>query len=268
MPEAMLRAHGVSKTFGGVRAVADVDMEVKGVGVTALIGPNGAGKTTMFNILTGAVPATRGKVEFLGEEVTKLSVAMRARLGIARTFQTPQLFPSMTVRDNVLMGRSQALGRGYLSDLLGLPKRRASLRQQKAEAQGLLERFELQDVAEEHPHNLPYGYQRRVEIARALAADPRLLLLDEPLAGLNPTESARLGDLFIELGQSGMGVLLVEHDVATVMRVSDEVYVLDNGQLIAHGVPEAVQDDPAVRTAYLGRGFGQRKKKEVTNASA
>lgn len=260
MTQPLMSAHGVTKTFGGVTAVAEVTMQVPGSGVTALIGPNGAGKTTMFNLLTGTVSPTAGTVVFRGEDVTRTSVAHRAGLGVGRTFQTPQLFPSMTVRDNVLMGRSLALGERYLADLLGLPGRRVRLRAQHDVVAELLERFELDTVADEHPQNLPYGYQRRVEIARALAAEPRLLLLDEPLAGLNPSESAKLGDLFVELGRTGTGVLLVEHDVATVMRVSDEVYVLDNGQLIAHGKPADVQDDPAVRTAYLGRGFGERQK--------
>lgn len=268
MHDPLMAAHEVSKSFGGVTAVAGIDLQVRGSGVTALIGPNGAGKTTMFNIFTGAVAATSGRVEFNGEDISSLPVARRSNRGIGRTFQTPQLFPSMTVLDNVLMGRSKALGKGYLADLLGLPGRKAALRAQQEEARGLLHRFELEKVADEHPHNLPYGYQRRVEIARALAGEPRILLLDEPLAGLNPTESARLGDLFIELGKTGTAVFLVEHDVATVMRVSDEVYVLDNGRLIAHGKPSAVQDDPNVRTAYLGRGFKQLRRKEEGHASA
>lgn len=264
MPEELLVAQGVSKAFGGVRAVSDVDMRILGSGVTALIGPNGAGKTTMFNLLSGAVPVTEGRITFSGQDVTTRSVARRARLGMGRTFQTPQLFGSMSVLDNVLLGRSVALGFAYVADLLGLPGRRVKLRRESRAAQELLERFGLQAVADEYPQNLPYGDQRRVEIARGLAAEPLVLLLDEPLAGLNATESAELGDLFIDLGRSGTAILLVEHDVATVMRVSDEVYVLDNGSLIAHGSPEQVQGDPDVRMAYLGHGFDRHATEGAT----
>ncbi|MFC5993629.1 ABC transporter ATP-binding protein [Pseudonocardia hispaniensis] len=251
----------MTKAFGGVIAVNDVDIHIQPEGVTALIGPNGAGKTTLFNLISGAVSPSKGTVELAGKDITRLSVAERAKLGMSRTFQTPQLFASLTVLENVVVSRSVRLGSSYLADLLGVPARTRRLRKEYDVAFEVLGRFGVDKFADEYPQNLPYGHQRRVEIARAVASEPRVILLDEPLAGLNATESAELGDLFIQLGRSGTAVVLVEHDVGTVMRVSDSVYVLENGGLIAYGTPEQVQQNPAVMEAYLGRGFAGVKQR-------
>ena len=248
----------VTKRFGGVTAVDEVSVRHDAGGVLGLIGPNGAGKTTLFNILSGVTEPTSGRILLNGDVITGERPDRIARRGVARTFQNLQVFGSLTVLDNVTVAAAAADGGGGLwRTLLPVPSGRttsgrATGRTHEDEARTLLGRVGVAHLAGTTVTNLPYGLQRRVEIARALATRPRLLLLDEPLAGLSRAESADLARLFRDLVQSDLTVILVEHDVATVMQVSDRVVVLDHGTLLADGTPTTVQSDPRVRAAYLG----------------
>jgi branched-chain amino acid transport system ATP-binding protein len=225
----MLEIDSVRVQFGGVVALSDVTLEVGAGLVTGLIGPNGAGKTTLFNVVTGLQRVNRGKVRLDGKDMTNVSSQRRARLGIARTFQRLEIFGSLSVRENVLVA-AEARGRAEVRKLSA-----ATLADQ------ILDRLRLTRIAEFSADALPTGQARLVE-----------LLLDEPSAGLNATETARIGDLLRELAGDGMGVLLVEHDMSLVMDCCDLIYVLDFGELIAQGTPAQIQVDPAVQKAYLG----------------
>jgi len=253
----------VTKRFGGVTAVDEVSVRHDAGGVLGLIGPNGAGKTTLFNILSGVTEPTSGRILLDGDVITGERPDRIARRGVARTFQNLQVFGSLTVLDNVTVAAAAADGGGGLwRTLLPVPSGRTTPGRttpgrtmggtHEDEARTLLGRVGVAHLAGTTVTNLPYGLQRRVEIARALATRPRLLLLDEPLAGLSRAESGDLARLFRDLVQSDLTVILVEHDVATVMQVSDRVVVLDHGTLLADGTPTTVQSDPRVRAAYLG----------------
>ncbi|HEY8756997.1 MAG TPA: ABC transporter ATP-binding protein [Candidatus Limnocylindria bacterium] len=231
----LLETSGLTKRFGGVVAVNAVDLSVAEGEVFGLIGPNGAGKTTLINVISGQFRADGGTVRFAGADVTRLRPDQLARRGIARTFQAIRLFKGLTVLENVRLG-------GFVRG--GSPVR----------ARALLERMGLAARASALAGELAYGDQRRLEIARALAAEPRLLILDEPAAGMNPTESAALRVLLRSLGALGITVILIEHDVRLVMGACDRVAVLSFGRKIAQGTPAQVQGDPAVRDAYLGSG--------------
>jgi branched-chain amino acid transport system ATP-binding protein len=249
---ALLEIRGLSIRFGGHLAVSDVDLDVEAGAVTGLIGPNGAGKTTTFNLICGVLPPTGGRVVLDGRQIGGMNTHTRARLGIGRTFQRLEVFGSMTARDNVLVaaeirrgwGRTHPVGPQLLADGADL-----SL---EDEVDLLIDRLGLTEVADVRAGQLPTGQARLVEIARALAIRPRILLLDEPASGLDDAESVQLGELMVELASSGLGILLVEHDVALVMRVCSHVYVLDFGSVIDHGTPEHVQQSVVVRDAYLG----------------
>jgi branched-chain amino acid transport system ATP-binding protein len=235
----MLRVEGVTVHFGGVRALDDVGLDVEPGAVTGIIGPNGAGKTTLFDVLTGLLRPSRGRIRLEGRDVTSASPHRRARLGIARTFQRLELFGSLTVFENVLLAAevSQRSGRA------GEARRFAG---------EVVERFGLGVLAGVPADVLPAGTARLLEVARALATRPRLLLLDEPGAGLDPTERATFADLLDGVPGDGTGVVLVEHDMVLVMRSCQRLHVLDHGQLIASGSPVQIQADPRVRRAYLG----------------
>ncbi len=244
------------KQFGGVVAVKDVDFEVRRGSITALIGPNGAGKTTVFNLVTGNYEATAGSVSFTAPDgVAHALVGRRpdriARLGIARTFQNIRLFGDVPTLDNVKLGLHSRTRAGVLAALLRLPAAREE-RDVRAAAYRYLDFVGLADKSHALARNLPYGEQRRLEIARALALAPSLLLLDEPAAGMNPQETADLMGLIRRIRDLGMTVLLIEHDMKLVMGISDHVVVLDHGEVIAAGTPGAVRADPAVVRAYLG----------------
>jgi ABC-type branched-subunit amino acid transport system ATPase component len=243
---------GLTKEFGGVTAVDHVDLEHDAGGVLGLIGPNGAGKTTLFNMLSGALAPSAGTIELDGHDVTGLRPDLMNRAGVARTFQNLQVFGSLSVLDNVMVARERHVRGGVWRALFGLAAVGRTEAEQREYAVRLLQRVGLEGLADEEAANLPYGLQRRVEVARALASEPRLLLLDEPLAGLSRAESADLGQLFRDVAAEGVTVLLVEHDVSTVMTVSDRVVVLDHGTLLADGPAAQVQADPRVRAAYLG----------------
>ncbi len=253
---ALLELSDVTVTFSGLVAVDNLSLTVREGSISALVGPNGAGKTTAFNVVTGITPATRGTVTFGGTVLNGLPPFKRARHGLARTFQGIRLFQTLSVLDNVRAGLHQKTGAGLLSSVARTPA-------QRREEQDILERsietLRLVNPAlvpryDEEARALPYGLQRHVEIARALVGEPRLLLLDEPAAGLNTAERGELLEMIQRLRDQGLTVWLIEHDVDLVGRISDEVVVIDHGVLIARGAPEAAFADPAVVEAYLGVG--------------
>ncbi len=254
----LLETRGLSAAFGGLRALDDVGLQVFEGEIAALIGPNGAGKTTLFNCLTGLCRPSAGDLHLLpgdGRRVRLdgLSPNRIAALGVARTFQNIRLFPEMTALENVMVGRHVRTRAGVLGALLRGPGARAEERGIKAAALDLLAKVGLAAVAREPAASLPYGLQRRLEIARALATRPLLLLLDEPAAGMNPRETAELDELIRRLrAEDGVTILLIEHDMRLVMGLAERIIVLDYGRLIATGTPAQVRADPAVIRAYLG----------------
>ena len=251
---AVLEVERLERAFGGVRAVDGASFEVRAGEIHGLIGPNGAGKTTAINVISGLLSPTGGAVRISGREIQALPPHRIAALGVARTFQNIRLFQDLSARDNVLVGEHLVRKASLAARLLVLPSSRAEERGARARAGELLERIGLSERARERARNLSYGEQRRVEIARPLAAEPRLLLLDEPTAGMNPVEVQAVAALIRSVAAEGRSVLLIEHNVKLVMDVCDRITVLDFGKVIAEGTPAAVAKDPAVIAAYLGSG--------------
>lgn len=252
MSEPILKVTDLSRNFDGIKAVSDLSFVVQPGEIKAVIGPNGAGKSTLFNMIAGVTPPSTGEIHFQGQRIDALPTAKRAQMGIARTFQNLQIFPEMTVLENVMAGRHMSGDIGMMRAILRLPATVAEERRISSEAMELLGRFGLKGLATTRAGDLSFGQSKILELARALACDPTLLLLDEPAAGLPHAEADEMSRVIRELNADGMTVVLVEHNMRMVMSISHDILVLNNGQWIAEGDAKHVSTHPDVLAAYLG----------------
>ncbi|ADH84815.1 ABC transporter ATP-binding protein [Desulfurivibrio alkaliphilus] len=249
---ALLEIDNLCKRFGGLHAVSEVSFAVEPGIIKAVIGPNGAGKTTLFNLIAGSLPVTSGQVSFEGKTITGSKPYQIAEQGISRTYQNIKLYHGMTALENVMIGRHVRSSAGFIAGMLNLPGTRKEEREIRDYCMSLLEMLEVGHLADTEATSLSFGQQRTVEMARALALEPKLLLLDEPAAGLNIYETAEVGRLISKINQQGITVLLVEHDMSLVMEISHEIVVLSFGRKIAEDEPAAIQQDQEVIKIYLG----------------
>ena len=253
VPRFLLKVESVSKSFGGLQALNDVSFEVAPATIHAVIGPNGAGKTTLFNIITGFYASDGGRIVYNQKEIQGKAVHQLVALGIARTFQNVELFGSLSVLENVLVGEHVRTRCGFVGAIGRWPWVKREEKQARERAMELLKFFGLEEVAHHKSVDLPFGWQRFLEIARALATQPSVLLLDEPASGLNAVETERLGELLGRIRERGVTLLLVEHDMSLTMAVSDKILVLHQGRRLAEGTPREIQENEAVISAYLGK---------------
>lgn len=249
---SLLTIENIGISFGGVHALFGVSLDIRRGEIFAVIGPNGAGKTTLFNIISGLYPPEQGRVLLEGRDITGLPPHILARLGLSRTFQNLQVFFRMSAVENVMVGRHMHEQRNVLAHMLALPSVRRQNRRTRKDAEELLALVGLTDFAGESAGSLPYGALKRLEIARAIAAEPSVLLLDEPAAGCNPIETEEINELIKRISRRGVTVVLVEHDMRLVMKISDRIHVLDHGTTLADGDAATVRANPAVIAAYLG----------------
>jgi branched-chain amino acid transport system ATP-binding protein len=255
MNDPLFQAHGLSVTFGGLSALSDLDLRIGQGEIVGLIGPNGAGKTTAFNAITGVIKPTAGKVFFEDTDITRWKAPKIARNGIARTFQNIRLYDDLTVLENVMVAGHGAIRYNFMEAVIGLGRFRADEHRIQLRAERLLDRMGLLHLAGEKASSLPYGSQRKLEVARALALKPKLLMLDEPVAGMNPMETREFGELLRTLhADLNLTIGLIEHDMGFVMDICDKIKVIDHGVPIAWGTPVEIQSNDAVIAAYLGEG--------------
>lgn len=250
---SILKVTGLTQVFGGLVALSDINMTVEQGEILGVIGPNGAGKTTFFNALTGIIPPTRGKIELMGEDITGIKPHIISSKGFARTFQNIRLFKKMTVLDNVMVGLHNKTHASLLASLLKTRSVRKEEAESEKKALEILQLLDLDDFRYELAGSLPYGLQRRLEIARALATDPLILLLDEPAAGMNEQETEDLLGIIQKLKELGYTIIIIEHDMKFIMNICERLYVFNHGAKIAEGTPEEVKKNAAVIEAYLGK---------------
>jgi len=249
--ESILQVRDLGRTFGGIVAVSDLNLDVKRGSIHGLIGPNGAGKTTTFNVISGFYAPSRGKVIYLGDDISGQATSALAELGLVRTFQGTTLFQEFTVLDNVRLGCHRSAGAGFLQRVLGSDRATEEAAEEKA--RGILKLLSLERLADELSSNLSHGHQRALGLAIALAADPKLLLLDEPFTGMNPEETRQMIELVLLVRkEQDVTIMLIEHDMQAVMGLCDTITVMNFGTLLAEGTPEEVRNNPAVIEAYLG----------------
>jgi branched-chain amino acid transport system ATP-binding protein len=250
---SLLAVRGIGIEFGGVTALSGVSLDVKPAEIFAIIGPNGAGKTTLFNIISGLYTPKEGRVELHGKDVTSLPVHRLSEMGLSRTFQNLQIFFRMTAVENVMVGRHLHERRGVIAHLFALPSVKRQNAETHAKAEELLAFVGLKGISDQVAGNLPYGALKRLEIARALAAEPKVLLLDEPAAGCNAVETAEIDEIIRKIAAQGIAVVLVEHDMRLVMKISHRIHVLESGRSLAEGSAQEVRANPKVIAAYLGK---------------
>jgi len=255
----LLQVEGLTKHFGGIRALVDYSIDIFAGELVGLIGPNGAGKTTVFNLLSGVLKPTSGRILFNEHDITRLRPDQNVALGIARTFQNIRLFHDLSVTDNIKVAFHRYIGKGFWKTLFNTPGFQGSEKLMEQKVHEFLELLDLIEVKEELAQNLPYGLQRRVEIARAMATSPKLLLLDEPAAGMNPNETEKLMHVIQDIHQNyHLTIFLVEHDMKVVMALCQRIQVIDRGTTLIVGIPQEIRSHPEVIEAYLGKPKGRR----------
>jgi len=255
----LLNVENLEKRFGGILALDGYNVKIRAGELVGLIGPNGAGKTTVFNLLSGVLTPTRGRIYFNGRDTTRLRPDENTALGIARTFQNIRLFKELSVIDNIKIAFHMRLGKGFWQTLLHTPGYRRAEREMERRVGEFLDLFDLAAIKDTVAKNLPYGLQRRVEIARAMATLPRLLLLDEPSAGLNPSETDELQKILLHIHETyGLTIFLVEHDMKLIMNICQKIQVIDRGRMLSYGRPAEVRRDQQVIDAYLGQSAGEK----------